>query len=147
MVVGKSPGKCREFLQTWRGKSIQRGLRGTMTAMRSLALAAVLTLLTAGPPSAAAESFHVDWQVTATPRGPVLAGYVYNRTSRAAERIRLRIDSLDPGGAVAASALVWVMGYVPIDGRGYFSTRVPPAAAYRVDVVAFDPIIDAGAGM
>jgi hypothetical protein len=69
-------------------------------------------------------------------KGPQLSGYVYNTTNRRAMRMRLAIDGLDPAGHVMAHTETWVLGSVPPSNRAYFETRVPPAAAYRVAVLA-----------
>ena len=70
------------------------------------------------------------------------AGSVKDRPAismiRHAERMRLVVEALDGAGKVTASATVWVLGGVPMGGRGYFGASVPEAPAYRVRVLSFD---------
>jgi hypothetical protein len=82
--------------------------------------------------------FRLEWQVVPGKKGPAIEGYVYNRGSQNAERMRLKIDRLDTAGAVVGSSTTWVLGVVPQDNRAYFSASVPEAAAYRVQVLTFD---------
>jgi hypothetical protein len=116
--------------------------------MRMLRITALLaTLLAIGPTMATARStfapatldryFRLDWQVVRGSRGPVIEGFVYN-SGIAVERMRLSIDLLDAGGNVVGNTTTWVMGLVPGNGRAWFTTRVPEAAAYRVEILSFD---------
>jgi hypothetical protein len=82
--------------------------------------------------------FRLDWQATSAARGPTVEGYVYNKSSLFADRMLLRIDELDGAGNVVGSKTTWVLGGVPPNNRSYFSTRVPAAASYRVEIVGFD---------
>jgi hypothetical protein len=82
--------------------------------------------------------FRLEWQVTHAARGPVIEGYVYNRGTQMADRMRLQIDRLDAAGTVVGSSTVWVLGGVPLGGRAYFRADVPAAASYRVQVLSFD---------
>jgi hypothetical protein len=89
--------------------------------------------------------FRLEWQVSPSARGPVLEGYVYNKSGLAADRMLLRIDDLDAAGKVVASRTTWVLGGVPANNRAWFQARVPEAAQYHVEIVGFD-WIGRGAG-
>jgi hypothetical protein len=106
---------------------------------------ALLLLLGAGrgwaqlySPTTLAEDFRVEWQAGQNRRGQTVDGYVYNRTQRTADHMRLKIDQLDASGNVVGSTTAIVLGTVPADGRAYFSAAVPPAASYRVQPFSFD---------
>jgi len=116
--------------------------------MRMIRIAALLaTMLLIGPTIARARStfapatlekyFKVDWQVVREPRGPRIEGYVYN-FGMAADRMRLSIEQLDARGQVVGETRTWVLGGVPGHNRAWFSTRVPDAADYRVEILSFD---------
>lgn len=82
--------------------------------------------------------FKVEFQVTQSRKGPAVEGYVYNRGHQAAQRVRLQIQRVDAAGAVVGSSTIWVPGEVPMESRAFFSTSVPEAPSYRVQVVSFD---------
>ena len=82
--------------------------------------------------------FRLEWQVAPAARGPVLEGFVYNRSGLIADRMRLRIEHLDAAGTVVGSSTTWVLGGVPANNRAWFETLVPPAASYRVEILSFD---------
>ena len=114
--------------------------------MRRLWIAILAPLLVAssvvaGPnylPGSLDHYFSLDWQVTTTPRGPVLQGFVYNKSDNGTDRMRLKIDYLDAAGTVVGSTTTWVLGGVPPSNRTWFETGVAPAAAYRVEILSFD---------
>jgi hypothetical protein len=81
--------------------------------------------------------FAVDWQVVRVPRGPRIEGYVYN-LGRAADRMRLSIERLDAAGNVIGETTPWVPGVLAGHGRAWFSTPVPEASGYRVQILSFD---------
>ena len=112
---------------------------------RLLALVALLLLASAGRTAAqnyAQDSldryFRLEWQVTREARGSRLTGFVYNLYHQGTDRVRLRVDVLDAGGAVTGRTGTWVAGGVPPDNRAWFDLRVPEAPAYRVQVESFD---------
>jgi len=82
--------------------------------------------------------FRVDWQPTQNRRGPGIEGYVYNTSYRSAQRVSLRIERVDASGSVVGSSTVWIPGDIPMSDRVYFSTAVPTAASYRVQILSFD---------
>jgi hypothetical protein len=90
--------------------------------------------------------FRLEWEVTRGKKGSAIEGYVYNKGPRPAERMRLQIERLDASGRVVGSSTVWVLGGVPMDGRAYFSSSVPDATSYRVQVLSFDWSGGGGAG-
>ena len=91
--------------------------------------------------------FRLEWEVVPSARGPVLEGYVYNKSGMAADRMQLRVDELDAAGKVIASKTTWVLGTVPPNNRAWFEARVPQAAKYQVEIVGFDWIGHGGGGM
>jgi hypothetical protein len=52
--------------------------------------------------------------------------------------MQLAIDRLDASGNVIGTSTTWVLGEVPPTNRAYFTTRVEPAASYRVRILSFD---------
>jgi hypothetical protein len=122
--------------------------------MRSVGLTLLAFLLlvaptTAGPnyaPGSLDRYFTLEWEATPGPRGTVLEGYIYNHAHMMADRMRLSIEMLDASGRVTGTTATWVLGGVPPGNRTWFSTRVPPATAYRVEVLSFDWIGRGGAG-
>jgi hypothetical protein len=115
-------------------------MRGRVTATVLTAL--LLTVTTAGAgnyaPGSFAQQLRIDWQVSGGAGGPVVEGWVYNFYGLPADRMRLSIDLLDGSGNVIGQTTTWVAGGVPANNRSWFSTRVPPAAAYRVEILSFD---------
>jgi hypothetical protein len=66
---------------------------------------------------------------------PRVSGYVYNSYGMAATRVQLRVESLDAGGQVVATGLIYVDEIVPAFNRAYFEGWAPaPGASYRVSV-------------
>ena len=122
--------------------------------MRSLSAALLVSLLLAstvlaGPnyaPGSLDRYFAIEWQTTSGPRGPMLEGYVHNRSHMIADRMRLSIDLLDASGKVVGTRTTWVLGGVPPDNRTWFSTPVPQAASYQVEILSFDWIGRGGGG-
>ena len=116
-----------------------------MRTIRVGTLLAILVLI--GPTIAVARStfaaatlaqyFKIDWQVVQGGKGPRIEGYVYN-SGLAVDRMRLSIERLDAAGHVAGETTTWVLGGVPGHGRAWFSTPVPEAASYRVEILSFD---------
>jgi hypothetical protein len=122
--------------------------------MRSLSVALLASLLlastvAAGPnyaPGYLEQYFRLEWQTTPAARGPVLEGYIYNDNAMMADRMRLSIEAYDASGKLVDSRTTWVLGGVPPRNRAYFTTPVPPAARYQVEVLSFDFIGRGGAG-
>ena len=118
--------------------------------MRRIGAAAVFAALTLafGIPSARSDNyaqqsldriFRIEFEVRADPQRPVISGYIYNQEGGYyADRMTLLIERLDASGRVIGSSTTWVLGGVPPGNRSYFSTRVEPAASYRVRVNSFD---------
>jgi hypothetical protein len=123
-------------------------MRRTLTA--ALAPLLLATTAFAGPtyaPQTLDFYFRLEWQATSAARGPVVEGYVYNKSALYADRMLLRIDELDAAGKVVDSKTTWVLGGVPPNNRGWFSARVPAATSYRVEIVGFDWVGRGGSGM
>jgi hypothetical protein len=109
-----------------------------------LGLLAVLSMASAGAAAVFSqqtldERFRIEYQVTSDQSKPVLDGYVYNVYSGlSAAHMQLAIDRLDASGNVIGTSTTWVLGEVPPTNRAYFTTRVEPAASYRVRILSFD---------
>jgi hypothetical protein len=85
------------------------------------------------------QRFKIEFQVTPGPSRSVLSGYVYGQYSGlSAAHMQLEIERLDANGQVIGRSTTWVLGEVPPGNRAYFTTRVEPAATYRVRVLSFD---------
>jgi len=82
----------------------------------------------------------VDWEPGTTHAGrPLIRGWVYNDSERAAKDVRLLVETLDPSGTVIARAIGFVRGAVGFNDRTYFEVPLKTAgASYRVSVVGFD---------
>ena len=122
-----------------------------MRSLSAAVLASVLLASTAlaGPnyaPGSLDAYFTIEWQTTTGARGPVLEGFVHNRAHMMADRMRLSIDLLDGSGKVVGTRTTWVLGGVPPGNRTWFSTPVPPAARYQVEILSFDWIGRGGGG-
>jgi len=90
--------------------------------------------------------FRVEWQATQNRKGPGIEGYVYNTSSRTAQRVSLKIERVDASGRDVGSSTVWIPGEVPMTDRVYFSASVPAAANYRVRIISFDWSCEGGGG-
>jgi hypothetical protein len=122
-------------------------MRRTWTGVLAPLLLASTAL--AGPtyaPATLEYYFRLEWQVTQSARGPVLDGYVYNKSAMTADRMQLRIDELDAAGQVVGSRTTWVLGGVPPNNRAWFEARVPQATNYHVEIIGFDWIGRGGSG-
>jgi hypothetical protein len=122
-----------------------------MRRMSTAVLAPLLLASTAlaGPtyaPATLEYYFRLEWQATQSAKGPVVEGYVYNKSGMAADRMLLRVDELDAADKVVGSRTVWVLGGVPPNNRAWFQARVPQAAKYHVEIIGFDWIGRGGAG-
>jgi hypothetical protein len=109
-----------------------------------LGLLAVLTMASAGAAAVFSqqtldERFRIEYQVTPDQSKPVLDGYIYNVYSGlSAAHMQLGIERLDASGNIIGTSTTWVLGEVPPNNRAYFTTRVEPAASYRVRILSFD---------
>jgi hypothetical protein len=85
------------------------------------------------------QRFKIEFQVTPGQSRPELSGYVYGQYSGiSVEHMQLEIERLDANGQVIGRSTTWVLGEIPPGNRAYFTTRVEPAASYRVRVLSFD---------
>jgi len=90
-------------------------------------------------PTLGSEFFHVEWTAGIDRRGQShLSGYVHDDYGDPAKNVQLQITALDASGRQIEQVTRPVEGLVPAEGDAYFDVAVPPAAAYRVDVSAFD---------
>jgi hypothetical protein len=85
------------------------------------------------------QRFRIEFDVTPGQSRSVLSGYVYGQYSGlSATHMQLAIERLDAAGQVIGTSTTWVLGDVPPNNRAYFTTRVEPAASYRVRILSFD---------
>ncbi|MBI2205110.1 MAG: hypothetical protein HYU41_14775 [Candidatus Rokubacteria bacterium] len=101
--------------------------------------------LTAGPPTGATQElpFQVEWRYEAeSRRGPVVTGYVHNRSVYRVAAVRLRVEVLDSGGRVIDETSGWALGDIAAGAAGFFLVSVPPTTegAYRLSVTSYDKI-------
>lgn len=109
------------------------------------AIGAVIVLaVTAGAAAGVTQElpFQVEWRYDAeSPRGPVVTGYVYNRSVYRVAAVRLRVEVLDGGGRVIDERSGWALGDIAAGAAGYFLVSVPPTqGAYRITVMSYDNI-------
>ncbi|HET7340801.1 MAG TPA: hypothetical protein VFL90_05010, partial [Methylomirabilota bacterium] len=85
------------------------------------------------------DALHAEWVVQASaPAAARVSGYVYNRTTYFAVRVRLRVELLGTGGAGLGVRWQWLPGSVPPSQRAYFEVRdLPLVAGYRVSVPVY----------
>ena len=116
-------------------------------AVRAMGLVIVLVLLVSAAATASAQIyvpesldryFRIESHVERKAKGPVVWGYVYNKTNIHVERMVIKVEALDAAGAVIGSRSEWVHGLVPANDRAYFEVRVAEGAGYRVQVESFD---------
>lgn len=107
----------------------------------------VTTVMAAGAAQAQTPSvdersaFRFEFSPTQTPRGLGIEGWAYNDSAWRLTNVRLRVECVDAGGTVTASAAGWVQGDLRAGGRAYFYVSVPShAPAYRVTVESFHKI-------
>ena len=113
----------------------------------SLLVMAVVALNAAVPAGAQQWStpdpgFRVEWEPGTTKKGaPVVRGYIRNDTGFNANQVKLLIEGLDSGGAVASTQVGYLAGMVPAFNRLYFEVPVKAAASsYRVRVASYEPV-------
>ncbi len=114
-------------------------MRRVWTAV--LALLLLASTAQAGPnyaPGSLDHYFTLEWRPGTAARGPVVEGFIYNRSGLIADRMRLSIDQLDAAGKVVGTTTTWVLGTVPSNNRTWFQAPVPAAANYRVEILSFD---------
>jgi hypothetical protein len=101
------------------------------------------TVVTAPTPTTGTQGeFRFDLEEASSHRGHGVEGYVYNGSQWRITNVRLRVESVDPNGAVTNEASGWVVGDVKAGGRAYFYVPVPShAASYRATVQSFDRVM------
>jgi|SRR5215471_4142441 len=122
-----------------------------MTPIRHLLLATTVVLVLASPfqpvsPAGALSEtstvdrrLRLDWEAGARHGRPVIQGYLYNDSLRAANNVGLLVETLDTSGAVTARTVGFVRGIVAFNDRSYFEVPLKtPGASYRVSVTGFD---------
>lgn len=128
-----------------------------MSHYRVMVAAIALTLTTAagaaaqgsdfGAGTPEARYFRIESTVLAGRGGPQVEGYVYNLYDAHAERVRLRVETLDSAGQLLETGLVYVPLDVPPRGRAFFRAPVPAGtASVRVSVLNFEWAPRGGSG-
>src|SRR5262245_50346956 len=85
--------------------------------------------------------FKVEWQADERRGKPMVSGYVTNQWGLTTKNVRLRVEALDAAGAVTATYIGYVNGFVNPGSHVYWEVPVQAkAAAYRVTVLSFDPV-------
>jgi hypothetical protein len=85
--------------------------------------------------------FKVEWQPDERRGKPMVSGYVTNQWGLPTKNVRLRVEALDAAGAVTASYIGYVNGFVIPGSHVYFEVPVEAKApSYRVTVLSFDPV-------
>jgi len=92
------------------------------------------------------QDLRVAWEPNQTPRGTVIAGYVLNASGLTADKVLLRIESLNEAGRAVNTNTGYVMGTVPAFNRTYFEVSVATAISYRVSISSLQ-WIKGGGGM
>jgi hypothetical protein len=116
-----------------------RGIGAVLGLVTILLTATVSTAAVSYSQESLDQRFKIEFQVTPGQSRPELSGYVYGQYSGiAATHMQLEIERLDANGQVIGRSTTWVLGDVPPGNRAYFTTRVEPAASYRVRVISFD---------
>ena len=108
-------------------------------------LMAVVVAHAQAPSHGEPEALRFEFAPTQSVRGRGVAGWAYNDSAWRLTNVRLRVESIDAGGAVQASASGWVQGDLRAGDRAYFYVAVPShAPTYRVSVESFDRVAREG---
>src|SRR5262245_1340502 len=125
----------------------RRDAAALMLLRRHLLTAGLLVLAGAGGAGAMIESpsgidlrLRLEWELAHTPGGrPEVRGYIYNSYMRAANNVRLLVETLDESGRVVESTYGFVFGIVPVFSRAPFNVPLKTTgASYRLSVTSFD---------
>jgi hypothetical protein len=107
-------------------------------------LAAIAVLVVAAAASAQtdfgadpARYLKLDWKTAPAGAHTSVWGHVYNDFGLPARDIQLLVQAVDESGRPVAQAIAWVPYILAPGTTGYFETRLPPAATYRVSVASF----------
>jgi hypothetical protein len=120
---------------------------GAYWLLGAVAMVSILAPATAPAPAvgevqeSSDPAFRLEWSKD----GRKVNGYVYNRTSRYAAKMRLLVEGLDVSGKVTAATGTWVTD-VPPNNRTYFQVAVPDAPSYRVTIVSYSWIQEIASG-
>jgi hypothetical protein len=91
-------------------------------------------------PSGIDPRLRLEYEVGQTRHGkPEIQGYIYNDYMRAANNVRMIVESLDDSGAVIGCARGFVFGIVPGFNRAPFNVPLATTGAtYRLTVTQFE---------
>jgi hypothetical protein len=116
-----------------------------MRTLRALAAVLVLTSTAGGAaaiegPSGIDTRLHLDYDVGASRKGKTeVRGYIYNDYMRAANNVRLLVETLDASGQPVDRAYGFVVGAVPAFNRAPFTVPVKTAgSSYRITVTTYE---------
>lgn len=125
-----------------------------MTRPTMLALSLAVALGAAAPASAQGADgatsdgrFRLEWETTASRKGPRLEAYVYNLQLRPVQSVWVLIEQLDSAGNAGSRSTTQVWGGVPAGGRAFFQVPgLTPGVRYRLSVVNYDLQPSGGGG-
>jgi hypothetical protein len=117
-----------------------------MSQFRATVVALLLALVTGTAaeavmtPSGIDPRLRLDWDAGKSMKGrPEVSGYVYNDYGRAANNVRLLVETLDGSGQVVDRAYGYVVGVVPALNRAAFDVPLrTEGASYRITITSFD---------
>jgi hypothetical protein len=91
-------------------------------------------------PSGIDSRLRFEYEVGRTRQGqPEIQGYIYNDYGRAANNVRMIVETLDGSGQVVGRAYGYVFGIVPVFNRTPFNVPLQMAgASYRLTVTSFE---------
>jgi hypothetical protein len=89
--------------------------------------------------------FRLEWEPAVRHGHPEVRGNIFNEWGETAQRIRLRVESLNQAGQVTAVTEMNLPGQITPGTHAFFEVPVPaPAPAYRVSVIGWDWVIRGG---
>ncbi len=117
-----------------------------MATTRAVLAALLLVLIGSGgalainSPSGIDSRLRLEWDFAQTRGGrPEIRGYISNDYMRAANNVRLLVETLDDKGQVVANTYGFVFGIVPVFSRTPFDVPLKvPGASYRITVTSFE---------
>jgi hypothetical protein len=117
-----------------------------MSQFRPVVVALLLTLAVGNAteavmaPSGIDPRLRLDWEVGKSKRGRLaVSGYVYNDYMRAANNVRLLVETLDASGGVVDRVYGYVFGIVPVFNRTAFEVPLrTEGSSYRITVTSFE---------
>jgi hypothetical protein len=105
-----------------------------------LLLGGASAALAISSPSGLDSRLRFEWDVRQTRANCLeIQGYIYNDYMRAANNVRLLVETLDANGQVVDRTYGFVFGIVPVLSRAPFDVPLKRAgASYRITVTSFE---------